>query len=75
MVDADADTGAGDGAGDVGCCPEGQKCSGVIGRCAEGYTACSGALGGGCCIPGYECVRGGCTFPSFLSSVVVVMEV
>lgn len=48
------------GSGDVGCCPNGQTCSGTIGSCQSGYTTCSTALGGGCCIPGYECVEGGC---------------
>lgn len=48
------------GSGDVGCCPKGQTCSGTIGPCQSGYTTCSTALGGGCCIPGYECVEGGC---------------
>ncbi|KAJ5086402.1 hypothetical protein NUU61_007709 [Penicillium alfredii] len=48
------------GSGDVGCCPNWQTCSGQIGSCQRGYTACSQALGGGCCIPGYECVPGGC---------------
>lgn len=48
------------GAGDVGCCPSGQSCSGTIGSCQSGYTTCSQALGGGCCIPGYDCVEGGC---------------
>lgn len=50
------------GSGDVGCCPQGQTCSGVIGSCQSGYTACPAKLGGGCCIPGYECVDGGCMF-------------
>lgn len=48
------------GLGDVGCCSSGQTCSGVIGYCQQGYSACSDALGGGCCIPGYDCVPGGC---------------
>jgi hypothetical protein len=48
------------GSGDVGCCPSGQTCSGTIGSCQSGYTTCSQALGGGCCIPGYDCVEGGC---------------
>lgn len=48
------------GSGDVGCCPSGQTCSGAIGSCQSGYTTCSEALGGGCCIPGYGCVEGGC---------------
>lgn len=50
------------GAGDVGCCPQGQTCSNTIGSCPGGYSACSESLGGGCCIPGYECVQGGCEF-------------
>lgn len=54
-----AQNGGGGGAV-VGCCPAGQSCFGVIGSCAEGYTTCSQTLGGGCCIPGYECVQGGC---------------
>ncbi|KAJ5182392.1 hypothetical protein N7492_000008 [Penicillium capsulatum] len=44
------------GSGEVGCCANGSICSGVVGSCQRGYTACSSALGGGCCIPGYECV-------------------
>ncbi|PWY81862.1 hypothetical protein BO70DRAFT_362299 [Aspergillus heteromorphus CBS 117.55] len=48
------------GSGDVGCCPSGETCSGTIGSCQDGYTSCSSALGGGCCIPGYSCVSGGC---------------
>lgn len=48
------------GSGDVGCCPSGETCSRIVGSCQSGYTMCSQALGGGCCIPGYECVPGGC---------------
>ncbi|GJP97929.1 hypothetical protein AnigIFM59636_008302 [Aspergillus niger] len=48
------------GSGDVGCCPKGETCSGTIGSCQDGYSSCSSSLGGGCCIPGYECVTGGC---------------
>ena len=48
------------GSGDVGCCPKGDTCSGTIGSCQDGYASCSSSLGGGCCIPGYECVSGGC---------------
>lgn len=50
------------GLGDVGCCPQGQTCSGVIGSCQQGYMSCPASMGGGCCIPGYECVSGGCKF-------------
>lgn len=49
------------GSGDVGCCPQGQQCSGNIGTCQSGYLACPASLGGGCCFPGYDCVDGGCT--------------
>ncbi|KAJ5880729.1 uncharacterized protein N7473_011782 [Penicillium subrubescens] len=55
------------GSGDVGCCPKGQTCSGTIGSCQSGYTTCSKALGGGCCIPGYECVEGGCAYISVVT--------
>lgn len=58
------------GAGDVGCCPSGQSCSGTIGSCQSGYTTCSQALGGGCCIPGYDCVEGGCEYTG-VSAVVL----
>ncbi|CAI7653003.1 unnamed protein product [Penicillium crustosum] len=50
------------GHGNVGCCPSWKTCSGMIGSCQSGYTACSQALGGGCCIPGYDCVEGGCAY-------------
>lgn len=50
------------GLGDVGCCPQGQQCSGNIGTCQSGYQACPASMGGGCCFPGYDCVEGGCTF-------------
>ncbi|KAJ6131131.1 hypothetical protein N7523_001591 [Penicillium sp. IBT 18751x] len=67
------------GSGDVGCCPAGELCSGTVGSCASGYATCSEALGGGCCIPGYECVSGGCAYISVVtitvdSSVVVSTE-
>ncbi|KAJ5131832.1 hypothetical protein N7448_005990 [Penicillium atrosanguineum] len=67
------------GSGDVGCCPSGEVCSGTVGSCASGYTTCSAALGGGCCIPGYECVSGGCAYLSVVtitvdSSVVISTE-
>lgn len=53
------------GHGNVGCCPRWKNCSGMIGSCQSGYTACSQALGGGCCIPGYDCVEGGCEWIPF----------
>lgn len=55
------------GHGSVGCCPGGKRCSGSVESCQSGYTACSKALGGGCCIPGYECVEGGCKYLSRIS--------
>ncbi|KAJ5893884.1 hypothetical protein N7495_005575 [Penicillium taxi] len=55
------------GSGDVGCCPNGQTCGGTVGSCQSGYSTCSTALGGGCCIPGYECVSGGCAFVSVVT--------
>jgi hypothetical protein len=48
------------GLGSVGCCPPGESCSGGLSSCAPNYTSCPSNLGGGCCIPGYECVTGGC---------------
>ncbi|KAJ5297879.1 hypothetical protein N7508_008128, partial [Penicillium antarcticum] len=54
------------GHGTVGCCPSWKKCSGMIGSCASGYSACASALGGGCCIPGYDCVAGGCKYFFFI---------
>jgi hypothetical protein len=50
------------GSGDVGCCPNGNTCSNVVGACPGSETTCSEALGGGCCIAGYECVTGGCKY-------------
>lgn len=44
----------------VGCCPAGVSCSGPVGSCSVGYSTCPESLGGGCCIPGYECISGGC---------------
>jgi progranulin len=48
------------GLGVVGCCPAGETCGDTVGSCAEGYSSCASSLGGGCCIPGYKCVTGGC---------------
>ncbi|KAJ5946656.1 hypothetical protein N7454_003495 [Penicillium verhagenii] len=55
------------GSGDVGCCPLGVTCTNLIGACPGNQTLCSEALGGGCCIPGYECVVGGCAFVSVVT--------
>jgi hypothetical protein len=48
------------GLGDVGCCGQGQTCSGKVTTCDAGYTSCPNNPGGGCCIPGYSCVDIGC---------------
>lgn len=48
------------GLGDVGCCAQGQTCSQQVSSCQQGYKSCPGSSGGGCCIPGYECVDVGC---------------
>lgn len=50
------------GQGSVGCCPSGSSCGSSISTCASGYTECGSELGGGCCIPGYECSGVGCRF-------------
>ena len=49
------------GLGPVGCCPQGQTCSGGI-SCdtAAGYTSCPESPNGGCCLPGYSCLDVGC---------------
>ena len=52
------------GLGDVGCCDAGDTCAGGLSDCASGYTSCPGDDAGGCCIPGYACVSGGCLFAS-----------
>lgn len=49
------------GFGPVGCCPEGQSCSGGIScNTQEGYTSCPESPNGGCCLPGYSCEGVGC---------------
>ncbi|KAF9693729.1 hypothetical protein EKO04_008537 [Ascochyta lentis] len=47
--------------GSVGCCPQGQTCSGTI-SCNEaaGYTSCPNSSNGGCCLPGFQCSGVGC---------------
>jgi hypothetical protein len=50
------------GLGPVGCCASGSTCNGSIKDCAQGNTACPSNLGGGCCIPDYECNGVGCQF-------------
>lgn len=49
------------GLGPVGCCPDGQTCSGGISCDSEaGYTSCPESPNGGCCVPGYSCLDVGC---------------
>lgn len=50
------------GLGDVGCCPQGQTCNGVVTECdtGAGYKSCPGFSGGGCCIPNFDCSGIGC---------------
>jgi hypothetical protein len=50
------------GLGDVGCCAAGKTCAGAVRNCEAGYAACAASIGGGCCIPNYECVAMGCKF-------------
>lgn len=47
------------GLGSVGCCPDGQSCTGTI-ACSDGQEGCSSQSGGGCCISGYQCASVGC---------------
>jgi hypothetical protein len=52
------------GLGDVGCCEQGHTCSGELSRgCDSGLTSCPNNPGGGCCIPGYQCLDVGCKWP------------
>ncbi|KAL2071274.1 hypothetical protein VTL71DRAFT_12509 [Oculimacula yallundae] len=60
------------GLGQVGCCPAGASCGGVITTCDAPNTACSAALGGGCCIPNYSCVEGGCALTPALVVTTVI---
>lgn len=53
------------GLGSVGCCPDGESCTGEI-ACSDGQQGCSSESGGGCCIPGYECASVGCELDGFL---------
>lgn len=47
------------GLGPVGCCPNGESCTGQI-ACSGDQEGCSSASGGGCCISGYACASIGC---------------
>lgn len=57
------------GLGPVGCCPEGQTCSGGISCDTNaGYSTCPESPNGGCCLPGYSCFDVGCKSPADLDS-------
>lgn len=58
------------GLGDVGCCAAGETCGGSLSTCASGYKECPNYPGGGCCIPGYVCVAGGCLLSSTATIIV-----
>lgn len=58
------------GLGDVGCCNAGETCAGLLSTCASDYTSCPNFPGGGCCIPGYACVSGGCLLSSTATVIV-----
>jgi progranulin len=58
------------GLGDVGCCAAGDTCAGSLSNCASDYTSCPNYPGGGCCIPGYACVNGGCLLSSTATLIV-----
>jgi hypothetical protein len=49
------------GVGSVGCCPQGQTCSGGVScNTGAGYSSCPDAPNGGCCLPGFRCDGIGC---------------
>ncbi|KAK2879390.1 hypothetical protein FQN49_000933 [Arthroderma sp. PD_2] len=60
------------GLGDVGCCPQGQDCSGQLISCPQGFTTCPADLGGGCCTPGYTCVAEGCLLVSTTTVIITL---
>lgn len=47
------------GLGSVGCCPDGESCTGTI-ACSGDQEGCPSDSGGGCCISGYACASVGC---------------
>ncbi|KAI9055900.1 hypothetical protein LZ554_000838 [Drepanopeziza brunnea f. sp. 'monogermtubi'] len=63
------------GLGQVGCCPAGATCGGTITQCDVSNTPCSAALGGGCCIPNYVCVEGGCAIDPSLVVTTVITQI
>ncbi|KAK0104021.1 hypothetical protein ONS96_005126 [Cadophora gregata f. sp. sojae] len=60
------------GLGVVGCCPAGAQCAGAVTQCDAPNTPCPSILGGGCCIPGFSCVAGGCAMdpPAVVTTVI-----
>ncbi|KAL7272662.1 hypothetical protein RUND412_004520 [Rhizina undulata] len=56
------------GYGDVGCCPNGQACTGNLSGCSADQVTCSSDLGGGCCISGTVCTSNGCVAESVTPS-------
>jgi hypothetical protein len=57
------------GFGSVGCCSQGQSCTGDISCDTDGgYTSCPNSPNGGCCLPGYSCQDVGCMWFPFLES-------
>ena len=59
------------GLGDVGCCAAGEICAGSLSECESGYTSCPNYPGGGCCVPGYACVSGGCLLSSTATVIII----
>ncbi|PVH89261.1 hypothetical protein DL98DRAFT_565360 [Cadophora sp. DSE1049] len=60
------------GLGVIGCCPAGAQCVGAVTQCDAPNTPCPSMLGGGCCIPGFSCVEGGCAMdpPTVVTTVI-----
>ncbi|KAJ5248797.1 hypothetical protein N7468_000248 [Penicillium chermesinum] len=55
------------------CCSIQDTCQLVqdgVGLCPANYETCPQDLGGGCCIPGYECVPGGCAYVAVVTITV-----
>jgi hypothetical protein len=55
---------ADNGIGNVGCCPQGAKCTREVAACdtSAGYKSCPGSSNGGCCIPNFDCDGIGCEY-------------
>lgn len=50
------------GSGNVGCCPQGATCGGVVAECPGEDRQCPADMGGGCCLEGFICKDVGCKF-------------